>query len=291
MSSLAYVNGRYLPLSVAGVSLEDRGFQFADSIYEVCAVLNGRLLDWDRHLWRLRRGLAALFIEMPMTDAAFGQVARRLLMKSRIREGLLYIQVTRGVARRDHHFPSAAQPTLVMTARGYDFGARLRQQREGVSVISLPDQRWKRCDIKSTALLPNVLAKQEARRMGAAEAMLVDDQEQVTEGGSTNMWMVTADGAIVTRQLGGAILPGVMRDTLIGLARADGLVLEERSFGLADARQAPELFMTATTAPVIPIVRLDGKAVGSGRPGRVTSRLAAMMWDEIERQTGYRPRG
>lgn len=287
MPAVAYVNGRYGPISSAGVSVEDRGFQFADSLYEVVAFLNGRFLDWDKHLWRLRRGLAALFIEGVPGDAALAQVARRLIALSRYADGLLYIQVSRGAARRDHPFPAGIAPTLVLTVRRFDFAQRLPQLEKGVSAISLPDQRWARCDLKTTGLLPAVLAKQEAKAAGAFEALFVRDGE-VTEGGSTNMYMVDAAGRIITHPVSARILPGIARDTLLDLARAAQMEVVERPFTLEEARAAPELFLTSTTAPILPIVRLDGAAVGSGAPGPVSRRLGDMVWHEVRQQTGWR---
>jgi D-alanine transaminase len=287
MPAVAYVNGRYGPMENAGVSVEDRGFQFADSLYEVVAFLNGRFLDWDKHLWRLRRGLAALFIEGVPADAALLQIARRLLAMSRHSDGLLYIQVSRGAAKRDHGFPAGIAPTLVLTARRFDFAQRLPQLEKGVSAISLPDQRWARCDLKTTGLLPAVLAKQEAKAAGAFEALFVKDGE-VTEGGSTNMYMVDAAGRIVTHPVSARILPGIARDTLLDLARAAQMEVVERTFTLEEARAAPELFLTSTTAPILPIVVLDGAPVGEGKPGPVSRRLGDMVWHEVRQQTGWR---
>lgn len=288
MPAFAYTNGRYGPVAEAAVSIEDRGFQFADSIYEVVAFLNGRFLDLDKHLWRLRRGLAALHIEGVMADAPLLAVARRLLVHCRADDGLLYIQISRGAARRDHPFPADTPPTLVMTARRFDFVQRLGQQRTGVAVIALPDQRWARCDIKTTGLLPAVLAKQEAKQAGAFEAMFHREDGQVTEGGSTNLYMVDAAGTIVTHPLSARILPGVARDTLLSLAREAQIRVEERPFTLAEARAASELFLTSTTAPILPITRLDGAKVGNGTPGPVSGRLAGLIWAEVERQTGWK---
>jgi D-alanine transaminase len=292
MPAVAYVNGRYGPIANAGVSVEDRGFQFADSLYEVVAFLNGRFLDWDKHLWRLRRGLAALFIEGVPSDAALAQIARRLIALSRYADGLVYIQVSRGAAKRDHAFPAGIVPTLVLTVRRFDFAQRLPQLDKGVSAISLPDQRWARCDLKTTGLLPAVLAKQEAKAAGAFEALFVkegpDGGGEVTEGGSTNMYMVDGAGRIITHPVSARILPGIARDTLLDLARAAQMEVVERPFTLEEARAAPELFLTSTTAPILPIVTLDGAAVGSGRPGPVSRRLGEMVWNEVRGQTGWR---
>jgi D-alanine transaminase len=288
MPQLAYVDGRMVPLREAGVSVEDRGLQFGDAIYEVCAVLNGRLLDWPQHLIRLRRNLAALFIDLPMTDAALGLIARRLLAANRQPEALLYIQVSRGTARRDHGFPAAPHPTLVMTVRRFDFAQRLAQQQAGIAVITVNDMRWRRVDLKTTGLLANVLAKQDARNAGAFEAWMVAPDGTVREGGSTNAWIVK-DGVVRTHPLSESILPGIARATLIRLAHEAGIPVEERAFSLGEALAADEALLTSTTAPLLPVVRIDGHPVGTGKPGPVAARLAALVWDEIEAQTGWRP--
>ncbi len=285
---LAYVDGRIVLLAAAGIAVEDRGLQFADSLYEVCAVLNGRLLDWSLHLDRLTRNLAALEIAPPMTPAALTLVARRLLAANRATEALLYIQVTRGVAKRDHGFAAVMKPTLVMTVRPFDFAQRVAQQAAGVTAISVPDQRWGRCDLKTTGLLANVMAKQAARKAGAFEALLIGGDDGIAEGSSTNIWAVI-DGMLVTPSLSHRILPGVMRATVMRLATGAGLDPTERDFSLADALVADELLLTSTTVPVLPVVRLDGQAIADGKPGPVASRLAQSMWEEIARQTGYRP--
>ncbi|MFN3371607.1 MAG: D-amino-acid transaminase [Sphingomonadaceae bacterium] len=289
MPAVAYVNGRYMALAEAGVSVEDRGFQFADSLYEVIAFLNRRLLDAPGHFERLERGLAELAIAGVPARPVLEQIARRLVARARVADGLLYLQVSRGAARRDHAFPAATPPTLVMTARGYDFAQRARQQRTGVAALTRPDIRWQRCDLKTVALLPAVLAKQAAKEAGAFEAMFVADDGTVTEGGSTNFWMVDGEGRIVTHPADSRILPGIARATLIRLAREAEMTVVERPFTLAEARAAPELFLTSTTAPILPVVRLDAAPVGEGAPGPVATRLAALAWAEIERQTGWTP--
>ena len=288
MPQLAYVDGRMVPLREAGVSVEDRGLQFGDAIYEVCAVLNGRLLDWPLHIARMRRNLAALFIDLPMTDAALGLIARRLLAANRQPEALLYIQASRGTAKRDHGFPASPRPTLVMTVRRFDFAQRLAQQRTGIAVITVNDMRWRRVDLKTTGLLANVLAKQDARNAGAFEAWMVAPDGTVREGGSTNAWIVKG-GVVRTHPLSESILPGIARATLIRLAHDAGIPVEERAFSLDDAPAADEALLTSTTAPLLPVVRIDGRPVGTGKPGPVAARLAALVWDEIEAQTGWRP--
>lgn len=288
MPRIAYLNGRYLPLRDARVGIEDRAFQFADGVYEVAAVLNGRLLDWDAHLARLWRSMGELAIAAPMGQAALDLVARRLLLANRVKDALLYLQVTRGEAKRHHAFPAGARPTLAMTVRPFDFAARRRACEVGVRVVSVADGRWSRPDIKSVSLLPNVLAKEAARAAGATEAWFVDAQGFVTEGGSTNAWIVDAFGALRTRPADGAILAGVMRATLLRVAAEAGVAVEERAFTLAEARAAREAFLTSTTNPCVPVVALDGVAVGDGRSGPVAGWLAGALWAEIGRQTGWR---
>lgn len=291
MPRIAYVDGAYVPLAEAAVPIEDRGFQFADGIYEVAASLNGRLFDWPAHAARLRRNLAELSIAEPMGPKALELVGRTLVRKNGAAQALLYIQVTRGNARRDHPFPAAARPTLVMTARPFDYAPRFRQQATGIKVLTQPEQRWGRCDLKTTGLLANVLAKQAARQAGAFEAWMIEPDGTVTEGASTNAWIVQPDGTLVTHPADRKILPGIMRDTLMRLARGAGMKIEERPFDLAEAERAAEAFITSTSAPCLGVVAIDGRPIGGGTPGPVSRRLGALLWDEIERQTGYRPAG
>ncbi|MBV8971154.1 MAG: D-amino-acid transaminase [Sphingomonadaceae bacterium] len=288
MPRLAYVDGRVVPLAAAAVNVEDRGLQFADSVYEVVAVLNGRLLDWNGHATRLARNLGELGIPVPMTEAALGLTARRLIALNRAREALLYIQVTRGTARRDHAFAAGMRPTLAMTVRPFDFAQRVAQQAKGVAVVTVPDDRWGRCDIKTTGLLANVLAKQAARGAGAFEAWLVGRDDTVAEGASTNAWIV-AGGVLVTPPLTSRVLPGVMRAAVIEAAEGLQVRVEERPFAVAEARAADEALITSTTVPVLPVVRIDGAPVGDGTPGPVAARLAGAVWDRIAVQTGYCP--
>jgi D-alanine transaminase len=286
MPQLAYVNGRILPLADATLHIEDRGTQFGDAVYEVCAVMNGRVLDWQPHLVRLRRNLAELGIVLDIADGPLTLQARRLIAANGHSECIIYMQVSRGTAKRDHAFPGAAPANLVMTVRRFDFAQRIKQLETGIKVITQPDNRWGRVDIKTTGLLPNVLAKQAAREAGAFEAWLVAG-ETVREGSSTNAWIVK-DGRIITHPTGTAILPGIARDSLIRLARDAQLVVEERPFTLAEAMAADEAFLTSTTAPILPVVRIDGQAVGGGKTGPVVRRLAELVWNEVARQTGWR---
>jgi D-alanine transaminase len=274
MARIAYVNGRYGPLSGAAVHVEDRGFQFADGIYEVWAVMDGRLADADGHFARLLRSLGELRIRTPMSQAALSQVLRETIRRNRLRDGLLYLQITRGAARRDHAFPAPeVSPTVVITARPVDFEALDRKARAGVTVITQPDIRWGRCDIKTVGLLPNAMAKQAAREAGAGEAWLVDAAGYVTEGASTNAWIVDTQGRLRTRDTGANILRGVTRSVLIALAQECQIEVLEAPFTLAEAKAAKEAFFTSASAFVTPVTAIDGDAVGEGRPGPVTLRL------------------
>ncbi len=288
MPRLAYVDGQFVPLAAATVNVEDRGLQFADSVYEVVAIFGGRLLDWGPHAARLTRNLAEVGIAPPLAEAALTKVARRLIAVNRAAEAVLYVQVTRGTAQRDH-VATPMRPSLVMTVRRFDFAQRVTQQTTGVGVITVPDERWGRCDIKTTGLLANVLAKQGARAAGVFEAWLVGTDGVIAEGASTNAWIVTADGTLVTPPLSARVLPGVMRAAVIEAAFARQIAVAERDFTAADALAAREAFITSTTVPVLPVVRIDGATVGDGRPGSVTARLAAAVWDRITAQTGYLP--
>jgi D-alanine transaminase len=274
MPRVAYVNGRYAPLSEAAVHVEDRGFQFADAVYEVWAVMDGRLCDSEGHFERLERSLNELRIRRPMSPAALSQVLRETLRRNRVRDGLVYLQITRGAARRDHAFPSPeTAPTVVITAKPQDYAAIDAKARLGVTVITQPDIRWGRCDIKTVGLLPNALAKQAAKEAGAGEAWLLDEEGYVTEGSSTNAWIVDDQGRLRTRDTGANILRGVTRKSLIALARECQLEVIEAPFTVAEAKAAREAFFTAASAFLTPVTAIDGEAVGDGRPGPVTLRL------------------
>lgn len=276
MSRIAFVNGRYLPLGDAGVHVEDRGYQFSDGVYEVCEVRNGRLVDMPLHVERLQRSLRELRIRLPMTLRALGHVLHETVRRNRVRDGLVYLQITRGVARRDHAFPPPeTPPAMVVTARRLDFGAIERQSEQGIAVITVPDDRWDRVDIKSVSLLPNVLAKQAAKEQGAKEAWFVDRDGYITEGSSTNAWIVTADGKVVTRQADHAVLRGVTRTVLLRVLEAQGLECVERAFSRDEAYAAREAFVTSATQTVMPVVRIDGHAIGAGTPGPIVKSLRA----------------
>lgn len=276
MSRIAYVNGRYVPHAQAKVGIEDRGYQFADGVYEVMQVYRGALIDEPLHTERLRRSLRELSIRPPLGDGALGLVIRETVRRNRVRDGMVYIQVTRGVAPRDHVFPvSDTRPALVVTARATDPAKAQSKAESGIRVITMPDQRWKRPDIKSISLLPNVLAKEAARGAGAAEAWLLAEDGTVNEGASSNAWIVTADERVVTHPVDQTILKGVTRTTLLALVARLGLVVEERAFTLAEAYAAREAFVSGATTLVTPVVAIDGRPVGDGRPGPITLRLRA----------------
>ena len=280
MSRIAYVNGLYRPQGAAQVHVEDRGYQFADGVYEVIEVHQGALVDEARHLARLARSLAELRIAAPMTPVALGVVLREVRARNKLRDGFLYLQVTRGVARRDHPFPDPApRPAMVVTARLIDPNRAAGKAEAGIRVITMPDIRWKRPDIKSISLLPNVLAKQRAKEEGAAEAWLLDADGQVTEGSSSNAWIIDAAGTIITHPVGQAILQGVTRTTLLEVIASRGLRVEERRFSLEDAYAAREAFATGATTLVTPVVAINGRPVGDGRPGPVASDLRRRFHD------------
>jgi D-alanine transaminase len=281
MSRIAYVNGRYVPHREAAVHIEDRGYQFADGVYEVTAVRGGRLVDEERHLKRLDRSLGELKIAQPMSHAALKFVCREVVRRNGVRDGIVYLQVTRGVAPRDHSFPKDAAPSIVVTSRRTK-GAPQKSVDEGIGVISLPDQRWARCDIKSISLLPNILGKQQAREAGAYEAWQIDRDGNVTEGTSTNAWIVTGRGELVTRRADSTILNGVTRLAILDIVARQGLTFVERPFSLAEAKEAREAFLTSTTSFVLPVVLIDGEPVGDGRPGELTRKLRAAYAGQIE---------
>ena len=277
MSRIAYVNGRYVPHAQAVVHIEDRGYQFADGVYEVAYLHAGKLIDLDLHLDRLARSLRELQIRWPIARTALAAVLREMVVRNRRRSGLLYIQVTRGVARREHAFPAAGtRPALVVTLRR---APPFPDSLDGwtTSAITQPDQRWARCDIKSVGLLPNVLAKQAARVQGAGEAILYDGDAMVTEGASTSVWIVDADGRLRTRPLSHAILPGCTRAALIEEMQLAGVVLEERAFSLSELRGAREVFLTSASSFLKPVLQLDGAPVGTGRIGPVAQKLFSLF--------------
>jgi D-alanine transaminase len=278
MSRIAFVNGRYLRHAAAAVHIEDRGYQLADGVYEVCEVRGGELIDEERHLERLKRSLGELRIAAPVPGSALRVIMREVARRNRVVDGLVYVQVTRGVAPREHAFPvEPVAPTLVVTAKSISLDSRDARAAKGVAVVTTPETRWARVDIKTIGLLANVLAKQQAHEAGAFEAWFVDRDGFVTEGSSSNAWIVTGKGAVVTRPADTAILRGVTRMALIDVLAHEGLRFEERAFSLKEARGAREAFLTSATTAVTPIVSIDGRAVGDGKPGPVALALRAHL--------------
>jgi D-alanine transaminase len=274
MSRFAYVNGRFVRHGEAVVHIEDRGYQLADGVYEVWAVFDGKLADCAGHFTRLWRSLDELRIAHPMGQAALTCVLREAIRRNRVRDGLVYLQVTRGVARRDHAFPEPApRPAVVITAKPVDRAAAEAKAAKGASVITLAENRWGRCDIKSVGLLPNALAKQAARERGAVEAWFVDELGLVTEGASSNAWIVDAQGRLRTRDTQANILRGVTRTTLMEVIAAQGLPVSEQPFTVEEAKAAREAFITGAGTLVLPIVSVDGAPVGDGKPGPLATAL------------------
>lgn len=291
MTRVVYVNGRYMRYAEAGVHVEDRGFQFADAIYEVCEVSEGRLVDETRHMDRLARSLAELRIPMPMSRRALGLVLRETVRRNRVKTGLVYLQVSRGTAPRDFLIPAGGlAPTVVCLARRVDAAGREQRAASGIAVKTLPDIRWGRCDIKTVMLLPAVLAKEAAATDGAGEAWLVDAEGFVTEGASSNAWIVERSGALVTWQTGNAILPGVTRRTLLDVLSRENIPISERPFRVEEARAAQEAFITSASGTVMPVVSIDKVAIGDGRPGALTRRLRTLFHQFAELSDQYHPR-
>jgi D-alanine transaminase len=274
MSRIAYVNGQYRDMRDASVNIEDRGYQFSDGVYEVCEIRDGKVVDLPRHMTRLQRSLRELRIDMPMPLSALEIVIHETVRRNRVTYGIVYLQVTRGVARRDHAFPvKPVKPAIVVTARGLNFRKNQETAARGIGVITIPENRWPRVDIKSVSLLPNVLAKQQARENDAYEAWFVDGEGHVTEGASSNAWIITKDGKVVTRSAESGILAGVTRAVLTNVMSALQITLEERPFTPEEAYEAAEAFVTASSQIVMPVVRIDGHPIGNGKPGAISMRL------------------
>ncbi len=284
MPQISYVNGSYLPHSQAAVHIEDRGYQFADGVYEVIAVKNGIMIDGEPHLERLERSLRELSIAEPMSRAALKIIIKELLRKNRSKDDSLYIQISRGVAKRNHPFPKDAAPSVVMTLLGAKPPSPTAREN-GIHVITHRDLRWARKDIKSIALLPNILAKQAAVEAKVQETWLVNDEGFVTEGSSTNSYIITDKGVIVTHPANENILGGITRQTVLRLARAHGLKVEERPYTVEEAKNAAEAFLTSTTQGVIPVVQIDSTVISNGHPREVTCKLMKLYDDYVEEVT------
>ncbi|RFB95434.1 D-amino acid aminotransferase [Rhizobium leguminosarum bv. trifolii] len=284
MPRIAYVNGRYVKHSDASVHIEDRGYQFADGVYEVCEVRHGYIVDLTRHLNRLDRSLSELGIAWPMGRAALTQVIRETLRRNHVRNGLFYMQVTRGVARRDHVFPpEGTPPSLVITAKSTDPKIIAAKNANGIRAITVADNRWDRVDIKSVGLLPNAMARQQAKEAGAQEAIYVDADGMVKEGAATNVWIVDSEGMLVTRPAEHGILRGITRTTLMDVAAKLGLEISERNFSVSEMLAAREVFLTAATSICFPVVSVDGQTIANGHPGSVSQKVREAFFDVAEK--------
>jgi D-alanine transaminase len=286
MTRVVYVNGVYQPLSRACVHVEDRGFQFADGVYEVCEVRDGTLIDERRHIDRLDRSLRELRMNMPMSRRALGLIMREVVRRNRLASGAVYIQVTRGAAKRDFQFPSEdTRPTVVCYGIGMSRRKGEKRAANGIAVITVPDIRWKRVDIKTVGLLPNALARQAALDAGAQEAWMIDENGFVTEGASANAWIVTDNDELVTRSADGGILRGITRTVVMDLIQKEGLKFKEKSFTIEEAKSAKEAFNTSATGLVMPVVAIDGVKVGEGKPGPVAQKIRRLFHDHAERSS------
>ncbi|WP_421791586.1 D-amino-acid transaminase [Hyphobacterium sp.] len=274
MSRFAYVNGRFIAHPHARIHIEDRGNQFADAVYEVWGVTKGQLMDFDGHLMRLARSLGELRIKSPMSNQALSAVLFRMIELNRLHSGLIYLQISRGQARRDHVFPGPqTRASVIMTAKATNAERIERKAREGIKVITQPDIRWGRRDIKTVSLLPNVLVRQAAAEAGAQEGWMIDDAGLVTEGSASNAWIVNAEGVLITRPADHDILNGITRRTIIALAAKEGIRTEERAFSLEEARLAQEAFVTSASTFATPVIEIDGQPVGNGHPGTFSLQL------------------
>jgi D-alanine transaminase len=284
LDPIAYVNGAFVPLSEAKVSVLDRGFLFADGIYEVSAVLDGKLIDNDSHLARLARSVGEIKLPLPETIARIKEIQHELITRNQLRDGLVYIQVTRGAdVGRDFAFPKGVKPTLMMFTSVKDI-VNAASAKTGIGIITVPDIRWSRRDIKSVALLAQVLAKQAAAEAGAGEAWMIEDGK-VTEGGSSSAFILTNDDVLVTRENSSSILPGCTRKAVVKLAEERQLRVEERAFTIEEALKAKEAFITSASSFVQPVVKIDGKTVADGKPGPMAQRLRE-IYIEFARATG-----
>lgn len=281
MARIAYVNGLYVPHSEAAVHIEDRGYQFGDGVYEVLAIYRGKLLDEQWHLDRLDRSLSELEMDWPVKPRVLSHLMREVVRRNRITDGIIYLQVTRGVAPREHTFPENVQPALVMTTKAKDIGGLVGGAP--TKVITVPDERWARPDIKTVCLLPNCIARQRAKEAGCYEAWQVDRNGCITEGGMSNAWIVSAEGELLTRDTNeNAILNGITRLSVLELAHEAGISLVERAFSVEEAKAAREAFVTSTTSFVKPVVQIDDTVVGDGEPGPLSRKLGALIKARLE---------
>jgi D-alanine transaminase len=284
MPRIAYVNGRYVRHADAAVYIDDRGFVFADAVYEVCQVQQGFIIDLTRHLDRLDRSLSEIRISPRMPRAALAGIMRQVLRRNRVFNGMVYLQVTRGVAKRDHVFPSPqVRASLVVTAKILNPAVNAAKYAMGIKAITVEDNRWGRVDIKTVGLLPNVLARQRAKDAGAQEAIFVDAEGNVTEGGATNLWIVDKAGNLVTRPADHGILGGITRMTLMDVAEKLGLPVSERRFSVAEMLEAREIFVTGATTICLPVVSVDGETIANGHPGMTAQKIREAFFAVAEK--------
>ena len=274
MSRTVYINGEFVPESEAKISIMDRGYLFADGVYEVSAVINGKMIDNEGHLRRLERSLGELDLRSPLSNHEIEGVQNELVERNGLKEGIIYLQITRGVAERDFLWPEDISPTLTMFTQAKNL-LQSPLATKGASIITVPDIRWQRRDIKSIALLPQAMAKHTARKAGANDAWMVDNS-YVTEGTSTNAFIVTMEGTLVTRDLSTDILHGITRSAVLRLAEEAELPIEERSFTPQEAYDAAEVFATGSSFFVLPVVEIDGHIISNRAPGPLTNRLREM---------------
>jgi D-alanine transaminase len=284
MTRIAYVNGRYVRHADAMVHVEDRGYQFADGVYEVCEVRHSMIVDMTRHLDRLGRSLSELRIDWPMHRAALVRVIREVLRRNRVNNGLFYLQVTRGVAKRDHVFPApGTKPSIVVTAKNTNPAVIAAKNANGIKTITVPDNRWDRVDIKTVGLLSNALVRQQAKEAGAQEAIYLDANGIVKEGAATNVWMVDSDGTLLTRPAEHGILRGITRTTLMDIAKTLDLNIREEEFSVEKMLSAREVFITAATSICFPVIEIDGKTIANGHPGSVSQKIREAFFDIAEK--------
>ncbi len=284
MSRIAYVNGQYVPHIAASVHIEDRGYQFSDGVYEVIAIHKGKLIDMDGHLIRLTRSLNELEMAWPVAPTALNVIIGEVIRRNRIRDGIVYMQITRGVAPRNHAFPDHQNSALVVTAKRFppfDFDAT----NKGVNVLTTPEIRWQRRDIKTVSLLGNCLAKEKAVRAGCYEAWFVEENGMITEGTASNAWIVTADGELVTRDVSNAILNGITRLSILKVANENGISFTERAFSVEEAKAAREAFVSSTTSFVKPVTKIDGDPVADGKVGPLSTKLLAYFGEHMKAQS------
>ncbi len=284
MTRICYINGRYVPATQAVVPMEDRGYHFADGVYEVIVFFNNCLLDEEPHLARLKQSLKILRMNMPMSDAALKLVMRELIAKHPFSDGYIYLQITRGVAHRDHAFPKDEKPFLTMFVNREKAPSRM-QVEEGVAVVTTPDIRWKHCDAKTISLLPNVLARQKSVEQGARETWMVNEDGYVTEGSHSNAYLIKG-GTVITHPADASILNGVRRINILRLCQKNGIPVEERPFHVDEIREAEGAFMSSATSNVLPVVTVDGTPVGNGKPSALSGRIYALYQQHVTEQTG-----